>query len=141
MTITELEQELSRRGVILSVEGGRLKVDAPAGALTPELREELIHYKSMLLSPMDEPATPNSAGLIDSEVATDLITSPSTLSDNPTSPSLSRSGRPNFVYTRHRSLEDASDYLRQNHLRIVGKIQWRPDPENPNMLHPFVEVA
>jgi hypothetical protein len=36
-------------GVILSVESGRLKVDAPRGALTPELRQEIAARKEALL--------------------------------------------------------------------------------------------
>jgi hypothetical protein len=49
MTITQLKQELNNRGITLTVEGGRLKVEAPAGALMPELREELAQQKDALL--------------------------------------------------------------------------------------------
>jgi hypothetical protein len=40
-----LLSELRRRDVQLRVDGSELRCNAPAGALTPELREQLRHYK------------------------------------------------------------------------------------------------
>lgn len=49
MTITDLKQELNNRGITLTVEGDRLKVDAPVSMLTPILKEELVQQKDALL--------------------------------------------------------------------------------------------
>jgi TubC N-terminal docking domain len=46
MTLAELIAALDARGVALSA---RLVVDAPAGVLTPELREALAEHKPLLL--------------------------------------------------------------------------------------------
>jgi len=56
---TELLADLKRRGVILEAIGDRLRVDAPAGMLTPELRQALVVHKAELLellAPAGNPA-------------------------------------------------------------------------------------
>lgn len=50
MNAVELFTELISRGVDLEVEGERLKVDAPKGAVTLELREALTTHKSEVLA-------------------------------------------------------------------------------------------
>ena len=49
MTVLELLGSLRERGVRLTAEGEKLKVAAPAGALTPELRERLAALKPQVL--------------------------------------------------------------------------------------------
>lgn len=58
MTPLQLFAELHRRGVVLRVSGDKIRFDAPAGALTPELRSELKERKGELLSLM-RPADDN----------------------------------------------------------------------------------
>ncbi|MCP4251652.1 MAG: hypothetical protein GY778_31835 [bacterium] len=50
MNAVELVADLQRRDVVLSTNGDRLRVDAPAGALTPALRATLRACKGDLLS-------------------------------------------------------------------------------------------
>ena len=49
MNAIELLQEVSARGVVIEPSGGRLRVDAPRGVITPELREALTSQKEELL--------------------------------------------------------------------------------------------
>lgn len=72
MTVDKLLTDLSRREIILSVDGNRLLFDAPAGALTPELRAaitarraELIARLSVVATSPAPPATVSARPLID----------------------------------------------------------------------------
>lgn len=58
MTAQELLTELERAGVRLTpgADYGRLRVNAPAGALTPEWRRALVELKAELLKLLDERA-------------------------------------------------------------------------------------
>lgn len=49
MTPQELLAELDRRGVILTPVGDKLRYDAPAGVLTPDLKEAMRQHKADLL--------------------------------------------------------------------------------------------
>ena len=49
MNASALLEDLRRRDVTLEADGGRLHVDAPAGAITDELREALVENKGCLL--------------------------------------------------------------------------------------------
>ena len=49
MTLNELLNALNHQGVHLSVKGGGLQCRAPAGALTPELKQGLTRYKPDLI--------------------------------------------------------------------------------------------
>lgn len=49
MTAAELLRELRRRGVKLTVNGDRLRYEAPPGALTAELLDAMRKYKPQLL--------------------------------------------------------------------------------------------
>ena len=49
MTSKELLAELQNRGVALEAVGGRLRYDAPKGALTPALRRAMAAHKAELL--------------------------------------------------------------------------------------------
>src|SRR5687768_1759159 len=49
MNTSALLEELRRRDVSFEVDGGRLHVDAPAGAITDELRAALVENKGRLL--------------------------------------------------------------------------------------------
>jgi hypothetical protein len=51
-TIDDLRTKLIDLKVRLSINNGKLVVDAPAGALTPELRSELTEHKPALLDCM-----------------------------------------------------------------------------------------
>ncbi len=50
MNLDELLTELSQRGVKLWAEGNQLRIRAPKGALTPELRDTLTARKADVLS-------------------------------------------------------------------------------------------
>jgi len=72
VTTTELLAHLRARGITLSAEGGALKVSAPAGALTPELRSDLAARKAELIElleqarrqrPASQPSRPRSSGV------------------------------------------------------------------------------
>ena len=54
MTSVELLQTLQENGVSLAIQGDRLKVDAPAGALTLELREAVAAHKTSLMTLMSQ---------------------------------------------------------------------------------------
>ncbi len=56
MTPDELLTAIHARGVTLAANGDRLKVDAPVGSLTDELRAELKRHKAVLLVQLDKPA-------------------------------------------------------------------------------------
>lgn len=49
MTTTQLIESLSASGIQLSVTDGRLKIDAPAGVLTVEMKTEMAVHKPELL--------------------------------------------------------------------------------------------
>ena len=49
MTALQLIARLREQGIRITAVDGELELDAPAGALTPELREELIRSKPELL--------------------------------------------------------------------------------------------
>src|SRR5438445_6785321 len=49
MTATELRTAVRQGGIVLEARGDRLHVEAPAGAVTPGLREELTRHKPALL--------------------------------------------------------------------------------------------
>ena len=51
----DLLHQLQALGVVLIADGDRLRVDAPAGALTPELRQALATQKSTLLRLIGRP--------------------------------------------------------------------------------------
>lgn len=55
MTLEALLEETERRGIRLEARGDRLCVEAPAGAVTPELRDELAHQKPALLARLAPP--------------------------------------------------------------------------------------
>jgi hypothetical protein len=55
MTTRELLTEVSRRGVRLHVDGDTLKVQAPAGGLTPELRDHLARRKAEIVDLLKPP--------------------------------------------------------------------------------------
>ena len=50
MNAAELLIELRARGVVIEAAGDRLKVDAPKGVVTPELREALAEHKIEVLA-------------------------------------------------------------------------------------------
>jgi len=50
MTPLALLETLHKKGVSLAIQGDRLRVDAPAGTLTPELRDALSQYKTSLMT-------------------------------------------------------------------------------------------
>ena len=58
MTAAELLRELRRRGVKLTVNGDRLRYEAPRGALTPELLEAMRQHKPELMRMLARPPIP-----------------------------------------------------------------------------------
>jgi TubC N-terminal docking domain len=55
MNATKLITELEARGVLIEATGGRLRVDAPKGAITPELCEALAACKAEVLAILNAP--------------------------------------------------------------------------------------
>jgi hypothetical protein len=53
MTLPELISALNDRGIGLSVRSDRLIVDSPRGALTPELKAELMSHKHALIASLE----------------------------------------------------------------------------------------
>ena len=49
MNLHELLSELESRAIRLSVEGQQLRINAPKGALTPQLRERLEHMRTEVM--------------------------------------------------------------------------------------------
>jgi pyochelin synthetase len=58
VTPHELLAELLARGASLEVRGHRLRVEAPRGVLTPEIRDALAECKSVLLVLLSQHRTP-----------------------------------------------------------------------------------
>jgi hypothetical protein len=54
MTSVELLQTLQGKGVSLAIQGDRLRVDAPVGVLTPEMREVIAAHKTSLMTLMSQ---------------------------------------------------------------------------------------
>ena len=50
MTATQVLLEAAQRGIILEAKGDRLQVEAPAGRVTPALREAIAEHKPTLLA-------------------------------------------------------------------------------------------
>ena len=50
MNAAKLIEELRSRGVVVEAAGDRLRVDAPKGAVTPELREALAEHKTEVMA-------------------------------------------------------------------------------------------
>ncbi len=50
MTTTELLNALKAAGIVLQTTGDRLMFEAPKGAMTPELRDQLARQKPELLA-------------------------------------------------------------------------------------------
>jgi len=58
MTAAALLAELRNRGASVAVVGNRLRVEAPVGAITPEIRETLVRFKPALLAILNDPEEP-----------------------------------------------------------------------------------
>ncbi len=56
MSMAELLVELRSRGVELTAMGERLRIDAPKGVLTPEIRETLARHKAEILALLESPS-------------------------------------------------------------------------------------
>ena len=61
MTLDDLLVDLAQRGIKLGVEGGRLRVRGPKGALTPDLRQQVTSRKEQIIALLDQRATAQSA--------------------------------------------------------------------------------
>lgn len=59
MTVDVLLTELTKRDVVLSVNGDRLLFDAPIGALTPELRAAITAHRAELIRQLSATAAAN----------------------------------------------------------------------------------
>jgi len=57
MTAAEFVAELQARGIRVWAEGERLRYDAPAGGLTPDLRDQLRARKAALLEYFEQART------------------------------------------------------------------------------------
>src|SRR6185295_1994005 len=59
MTARELIAQLQGKGVELKSSGDRLVIDAPKGAITPEVRSALAEHKAELLTILNTPSVAN----------------------------------------------------------------------------------
>lgn len=59
MTAVAILEKAKQRGIILQAEGDRLRIRAPKGTLTPELREAIAQHKQEILTVLQsrQPAT------------------------------------------------------------------------------------
>lgn len=75
MTAIHLLSELRRQGVIFSVDNNRLRLRAPKGVLTPELRGQLVDKKEEILAVLRSqlPATESVQPLANDEASAGLI--------------------------------------------------------------------
>jgi len=70
MTAEALLSELRSLGASVAAVGGRLRIEAPAGTMTPEIREALTTYKTELLALLSSAACqPCEHAAHDSELA------------------------------------------------------------------------
>lgn len=53
MTAAQVLEQARALGILLSGSGGKLRYEAPAGSLTPELRQALIVHKAAILDLLD----------------------------------------------------------------------------------------
>ena len=53
-TVTEFLKRLAKQGVKLSVEAGQPNCYAPSGALTSEMRKEILRYKPEILALLEK---------------------------------------------------------------------------------------
>ncbi|MGD0950447.1 MAG: hypothetical protein ABSA52_23895 [Candidatus Binatia bacterium] len=58
MTAAALLAELRRLGAFLTVVGDKLRVEAPVGTITPEIRETLARFKPALLAILNDLGEP-----------------------------------------------------------------------------------
>ncbi len=72
MTALALLDDLGTRGVRLTVDGGRLTFDAPAGTMTPELRERLKVHKGELVAILAGKAAPEAPAQLESRADREL---------------------------------------------------------------------
>ncbi len=93
MTLNDLRAALDARGIHIEAVGGKLRVDAPLGALTPDLRTALVEHKAALLTAGNDVSDVNDVSDIKAEG--DVFRIP----------------LDELVY---------GDYLARHHLKIVG---------------------
>ena len=55
MTVAALLLTCQKAGIHLAADGETLEIDAPRGALTPDLRDQLAHHKTALLEALRPP--------------------------------------------------------------------------------------
>ena len=55
MSVDQLLTALANRQITLTLEGGRLKYRAPAGALTPDLREAISRHRQTIIARFTAP--------------------------------------------------------------------------------------
>ncbi len=55
MTLTEVLMRARRAGIVLEAQGEHLVIDAPAGSITPDLRDALKTHKSEILLALTPP--------------------------------------------------------------------------------------
>ncbi|HKQ05764.1 MAG TPA: hypothetical protein VJ464_11570 [Blastocatellia bacterium] len=56
MTVFRLLSDLRKRDVRIEANGDRLRINAPCGVLTPEMRDALVMYKAELLKMFQQPS-------------------------------------------------------------------------------------
>ena len=81
MSVTSLLQELRTRGITVSVVDGRLKIQAPNGSLSPELRDRLAAHKQSILQWLHDSAQAQTMALPTCVPDTDNRHEPFPLSD------------------------------------------------------------
>ena len=69
MTVRQLLAEANSRGIRLEARDGRLRFEAPRGAMTPDLRDSIHHHRDELLTLLDAPTEPTEFVLLQGGLA------------------------------------------------------------------------
>jgi hypothetical protein len=133
MTVVELLAEMQKLGVLLACDEGALRVKAPAGVLTPDLKTALAQHKAALLALLESArAGPAPATLAPPAPeppvapAAPAASSPSVKSQAAALPA------PQLNKPVRIPLACLSEYLDAHHLKVVGgdpglgRRPWRP---------------
>lgn len=140
MTAVELLAELKKLGVLLTCDGEALRIKAPAGVLTPDLKAALAEHKAALLAQLAAGAGPTPAAQTPPTPAASSQSSENkigTLLAPPTAdPHVARQvaalPAPQLNQPVRIPLDCLSDYLAAHHLKVVGgdpglgRRRWRP---------------
>lgn len=140
MTAAELLAELKKLGVLLICDGDALRIKAPAGVLTPELKAALAEHKAALLAQLTAGAGPTPAAQTGAALAASSQSGANEVAALPAPPTadphvarqVAALPAPQLNQPVRIPLDCLSDYLAAHHLKVVGgdpglgRRPWRP---------------